>query len=83
VSLYNLVFFPTVPISVKPAVRLKLRSIEKPDMPLLLSFHVKLIWLLEMDVAWSEVGADNAASEVELNIKIRDKTMKKIYLVFI
>jgi hypothetical protein len=52
-------------------------------MPLLLSFHVKLIWLLEMDVAWSEVGADNAASEVELNIKIRDKTMKKIYLVFI
>jgi hypothetical protein len=83
-SEYDSMSVPTVSIKTHGPFDEKALSISEPISGglLQLSTHDKLIWLLEMAVAWREEGASHAASAVELNIKTRDKMMKKIYLVF-
>jgi hypothetical protein len=84
VSEYDSMSVPTVPIKFHGPPDEGACSISEPNSGGLiqLSTHDKLIWLLETAVAWREEGASHAASAVELNIKIRDKMMKKICLVF-
>jgi hypothetical protein len=50
-------------MTAKPVVELRLRSMEYPVSPELVSVQVRLIWLVETAVAVTEPGADSVAAD--------------------